>query len=120
MAAAKLNLIIEKGATLNVLGTWTAQATGVPIDLTGCTALGHVREDLESAIPLLTLSTLNGRVLLGGKDGTVRIRVQDEDTAVIPWTAGVYDLLIAFPNGDVVKLWRGSVAVVPSVTRFQA
>lgn len=100
--------------------TWATgddEATAVPVNLTGCTAEMHIREKIESNTILMTLSTTNGRVILGGALGTVTLRITDEDTAPITWKSGVYDLKITFPSGDSIYFVEGSITADKKVTR---
>lgn len=116
--AFKVNLSIEQGATFRKRVTWKAGAApGVPVDLAGCTARAHIRTEIEAAAVLVTLTTANGGIVLGGATGTVDLYISDDDTAALTWTSGVYDLEIEFPGGDVRRLMYGSVSVSPEVTR---
>lgn len=114
---AKLKFVIYQGATFRKRLTWTVQTTGAAIDLTGCTARMHIRAKLPDTTTLLVLTTENARITLGGTAGTVDLFISDEDTALITWTSGVWDLEIAHPNGDVTRLAEGSVSVSKEVTR---
>lgn len=89
----------------------------VPIDLTGCTARMQVRSEVESPDVLIELTTENGRITLGGVDGTVDLLISAADTAAIDWDGGVFDLEIVHPGGQVTRLAEGSVSVSPEVTR---
>lgn len=114
---AKLKLTIYQGATFRKRLTWKAGTPAVPVDLTGCTARMQVREEVDSASALLTLTTENDRITLGGTAGTIELYVSDEDTADITWEGGVWDLEIVHPGGEVTRLAQGSVSVSPEVTR---
>lgn len=118
MAAFKLNLKIDQGATFTKQVTWkTGPAPGVAVDLTGCTARMHARAKITDAVKLLDLTTANGGIVLGGSAGTVEIILTDEQTAAITWTSAVYDLEIEFADGTVRRLLQGSISVSPEVTR---
>lgn len=114
---AKLKFTIYQGATFRKRLTWKAGTPAVPVDLTGCTARMQVRSEVESETPLLSLTTENDRITLGGAAGTIDLYVSDEDTADITWADGVYDLEIEHPSGEVTRLAEGSVSVSPEVTR---
>lgn len=114
---AKHKFVIYQGATFRKKLTWTVKSTGAAIDLTGCTARMHIRAKQPDASTLLTLTTENSRITLGGVAGTVDLFISDEDTAAITWTSGVWDLEIAHPNGDVTRLSEGSISVSKEVTR---
>jgi hypothetical protein len=119
MAAFKVNLKIDQGATFSKLVTWkTGPALlAVPVDITGCTARMHARGKIADAATLLDLTTANGGIVLGGAAGTVEIKLTDEQTAAITWAAAVYDLEIEFADGTVRRLLQGSISVSPEVTR---
>lgn len=114
---AKLKFTIYQGATFRKRLTWKAGTPAVPVDLTGCTARMQVRAEVESETPLLSLTTENDRITLGGAAGTIDLYVSDEDTAEITWEGGVHDLEIEHPSGEVTRLAEGSVSVSPEVTR---
>lgn len=117
MAAFKVPLKIDQGATFRKSVTWKAGTPVTPVDLTGCIARMHVRSEVKSPIVLLDLTTVNGGITLGGAAGTVEIYLSDEQTTAITWTTGVYDLEVEFSNGEVRRLLYGSVTVSPEVTR---
>lgn len=77
----------------------------------------QIRGKLADTSVLLSLTTENSRIVLGGAAGTVDLFISDVDTAGITWTAGVWDLEIAHPSGDVTRLAEGSVSVSLEVTR---
>lgn len=117
MAAAKIKLSIEQGATFTKTVTWKTGKPALPVDLTGCVARMQVREKVDSTAVLLTLTSADGRITLGGAAGTVVLRVDADDTAAITWKGGVYDLEIEFADGTVRRLLAGTVSVSPEVTR---
>lgn len=115
--AQGIKLTIYQGATYRKRFRWLA--AGVPVDLTGCTARMQVREEVESTTALLTLTTADGGIVLGGDQGTIDLEISDENTAAIAWEGGVWDLEIAHPGGDVTRLLMGSVSVSKEVTRVE-
>jgi hypothetical protein len=117
MAAAKLKLLIEQGATFRKVLTWKAGTPAVAVNLTGCTARMHMRGVITDTVPLITLTTENGGITLGGVAGTIELVITATATAAITWTTAVYDLEIVFASGDVRRLVYGPVTVTPEVTR---
>ena len=117
MAAFKLSLKIDQGATFTKTVTWKTGKPPVAVDLTGAAARMQIREKLEAPDVLLELSTTNGGVSLGGVDGTVVLRIEADATAALTWRIGVYDLEIEFADGTVRRLLSGGVSVSPEVTR---
>lgn len=77
----------------------------------------QVRAERDAADILLELTTENGRIALGDEQGTVDLVVSADDTAAIDWQAGVWDLEIVHPGGDVTRLAEGCVGVSQEVTR---
>jgi hypothetical protein len=136
---AKLKFTIYQGATFRKRLTWKAYPYPVnivggvaykvsdgsiapksdlgPVNLTGCTARMHIRAKQADATPLLTLTTENSRITLGGIAGTTDLFISNDGTTAITWTAGVWDLEIEHPSGDVTRLAEGSIAVSKEVTR---
>lgn len=117
MAAAKLKLAIEQGATFRKVLTWKAGTPAVAVDLTGCTARMQIRKEIANATPYVELTTENGGIELGDVAGTITLFISPTDTAAFTWTTGVYDLEIEFSPTDVRRLVYGSVTVSPEVTR---
>ena len=117
MPAGKHDIIIEQGATFRRVITWKA-ANGSPINLTGYTAKMQVRERVRDTDVVLECSTANGRITLGGNLGTITIVAQDEVTTTLSeMPKAVYDLELTSAGGEVTRLLRGAVEIVPEVTR---
>lgn len=120
-APFKVKFVIYQGATFSKTLTWKTapdeDSPKTPVDLTGCTARMQVRAKIGATEVLLTLTTENGGITLGGTAGTIDLLIEAEDTAAITWTSGVYDLEIIFTNGDVRRLLYGEVVVSREVTR---
>lgn len=115
---AKLKLTIYQGATFRKRLAWTGPAPArTPIDLTGCTARMQVRPEIDSDTVLLTLTTENGGITLGGVAGTIELLVSDEASTAFTWLSGAWDLEIEHPSGEVTRLAYGTVSVSPEVTR---
>jgi hypothetical protein len=118
MAAFKHNLKIDQGATFQDVTTYKAGDPAVPVNLTGCTARMHIREELETPTVLLELTTENGGITLGGVAGTITLNISATATALITWTAAVYDLELIFADSTVRRLLAGGVSVSPEITRI--
>jgi hypothetical protein len=65
----------------------------------------------------LELTTENGGLTLGGVDGTVTLYMSHTDTAALGFVSAVYDLELVLPDGDVIKLVSGKIALVKEVSR---
>ena len=110
------NLTIDQGATFDVTLTWRDEA-GSPVDLSGYTARAQIRSQVTSATPLVDLTVGDG-ITLGGGAGTIRLVIDDTDTAALPAPFdGVWDLEVESGSGVVTRLLAGTVTVTPEVTR---
>jgi len=114
---AKVRLQLLQGQTYHQVFTWRAGTPPAPVDLTGCSALMHVRASVGAPAVLLELSTTNGRIALGGEAGTITLALSAAETAALTFASAVYDLEITHPGGQVRRLLQGAVAVSPEVTR---
>jgi hypothetical protein len=77
-----------------------------------------VRETYSSASAILTLTTENGGITLGGAAGTITLSATAIVTAALtaPFS-GVYDLELVSGGGVVTRLLEGVATVSPEVTR---
>lgn len=119
MASNVESLTIRPGTTLDEEFEYRDKSTGenLPVDLTGCEAVGHIRANVLSTDVLLELSTANNRIRLGGATGRVRLVIPDDITATVNWKQAVYDVKIVFPDGSVDLFISGPVQVSRVVTR---
>lgn len=115
MPAGIYNITAEQGATLTRTVTWKDNA-GVPINLTGYTARMQVRSDYDASTAVLTLTTENGGITLGGSAGTIVITASATDTAALSASTYVYDLELVL-GSTVTRLIQGSFVVNAEVTR---
>lgn len=116
MTAAAYDFVIEQGATLDKSFVWK-DSTGTIINLTSYTARMQIRSSVSAAAALLELTTLNGRIIITGAEGKVRLLVPASDTAAITWKRGVYDLELISAAGVVTRLLSGGVEISKEVTR---
>ncbi|OZI17919.1 hypothetical protein [Bordetella genomosp. 7] len=115
MNAGYYDLHIDQGATFRLLFTWK-DSEGEPVDLSGCEARMQMRyihpDDL-----VLSLSTGDGDIVLGGTAGTVELKLEPERTAPLTQLTGAYDLEIVYQGGDIVRLLQGRWFISREVTR---
>ncbi len=126
MRAGTYNFTCEQGATFTRLieleePDLVADPTGntfVELDISGYTARMQIRRTLESATPMISLTTENGRLTINPSDATnqVLITLTDAETATLT-TNGVYDLEIESPDGIVSRVLQGAVNLSLEVTR---
>lgn len=114
--AAKYKITIYQGETFSKVFTWKTGDPKNPVDLTGYTARMQIRKKYGSTVVLLSLTTENGGVTLGGVAGTIILNISAADTSSIDWTAGVYDLELISAGGIVKRLLQGTIKISPEVT----
>lgn len=120
MAAKKLKLVIEQGATFRKVLTWKTGTPPVPVDLTGFRGKMQVREELDSSVVLLNLTTENGGLIFGTTDGTMTMYIPASVTTTINWETAVYDFFViipAAPEPESRKLLYGPMVSKAEVTR---
>jgi predicted MFS family arabinose efflux permease len=115
MAAGTLDFTIEQGATFNLLLTWKINNTLV--NLTGYTARLQARVDVEDTELVLSLTTANGGITLGGAAGTISLDQTATQTTLLPAGTYVYDLELIAANSTVTRLVQGELLISPEVTR---
>jgi hypothetical protein len=115
MAAGTLDFTIEQGATFNLLLTW--KIDDVPVNITNWTARLQARVDVEDAEVILSLTTANGGITLGGALGTISLDQTATQTALLPAGGYIYDLEMISGVGAVTRLVQGELNISPEVTR---
>lgn len=115
MPAGIYNITAEQGATFTRVITWRDFA-GDLIDLTGYTARMQVRNDYTSSTTVLSLTTENGQITLGGALGTVTLLVSATDMSALSALNFIYDLEMV-NGGTVTRLVEGTFMVNAEVTR---
>jgi hypothetical protein len=123
MAAGKVDLIIEKGATFRKTFKWL-NSSKQPIDISAWKGRMQIRSSTYGSI-IASLTTENGGIELGA-DGTIKLYISDTATSAITYQGNaVYDLELIEPASvdpqdpppDVTKFLRGSVSFVEEVTK---
>ncbi len=110
------NIICDQGATNTRTLTWRTEA-GALVNLSGYTGRMQVRADHDSTTTILSLTTANGGITLGGALGTILITVSSTESATLTPGEYVYDLELVAAGGEVTRLVQGTFLVRPEVTR---
>ena len=110
---ATYNIDSYQGATYTL--NMTYKVDDVVVDLTNYTAAMQVRENPQSSVTQLNLSTDN-EITLGGVLGTILIEVPATDMAAVAAGNYEYDLELS-SGGQVTRLIRGRFTVIPEITR---
>lgn len=116
MSAGKYDIVIEQGTTLNLVAKYYDSASAL-VDLTSFTARAKFRPTYDSS-PILTLTTENSGIALGGTAGTITLSAAATATAALTApSSGVYDLEIVTAGGVVTRLMEGKYKITPEATR---
>ena len=86
-----------------------------PHDLVGYSARMTIRNKVGGTA-LVTLTDANGKLVITAAEHYVRIALSATETALYSWVAGVYDLEVESPTGEVTQLLYGKVKVTKEVT----
>lgn len=114
MTAGTYNVTIEQGATFSLRITYE-DSSGAAVDLTAYTARMSVRRGPTSA-EVVSLTTENSRIALGGTEGTVTLSMTAAETAALPAGEYVYDLELV-SGGSVTRLLEGRCTIKAGITR---
>lgn len=113
------NFTCNQGATFSRTITWKNSANAA-YDLTGYTARMHVRDTVDAANTVITLTTANSRITLGSNaatKGQITLTISAADTANLVPATYVYDLEVVSGGGVVDRLIEGNFVVKAEVTR---
>ena len=115
MKAKIYNPVIDQGAIWNVIVEYQ-DSDGDPINLTNFTASLQVRQNYNSAVADLTLTTQNGGLTINGPAGTINILATAEQTGALGAGFYVYDLELK-SGSNITRLIQGQITVAEQVTR---
>jgi hypothetical protein len=115
MAAAKLTLTIEQGATFQMSLTLKNSSTGAALDLTSWSNFrGQVRKSASDSAVLASFTISRNSP---ATDGVLNISMAAADTLGLPPDNLAYDIFATDGNSTTLKLMEGAVIVDPAVTR---
>ena len=120
MAAANINLTIEKGSKYFKTFIWRDKSK-TPISLAGLSARMQIRETITDIAFEVELTTINGRIVLedNAETGRIDLILGATITDAITINSGVFDLElynVSDPD-DVTRLMEGVVSIIEGVTR---
>ena len=117
MSAGYHHFIIEQGATFGQTLTLKDSSDTV-INLSGyASAEMDLRETPESSSTVITLTTANSRIALGGAAGTVTLSITAADTANLTAGEGVFDLEIVDGSSRVYRILEGTYTIRRNISR---
>lgn len=115
MIAGIYNINLDQGATFS-RSIVVKNPDGTLYDFTNHTARMQIRSEVDATDVMIELTTENGRIALGGTNGTITLTIDADDTALLQYD-GVYDLEIVNNSGAVNRLLKGAVRLDYEVTR---
>jgi len=113
MSAGYHHFIIEQGATFGQTLTLKDSSNAL-INLTGFTGAMSLKEKPDASV--LSLTTANGRMTMGGNAGTIILTISSTDTGNLTPDDGVFDLEITSGAGVVTRIIEGTYSVRRNIT----
>jgi len=109
------DIVADQGATFQRVMTWK-DSTGANVNLTNFTARMQVRKRPSDGDTLVSLTTANGRITLGGSAGTITLNCPASEMDFVDgdWA---YDLELESATGVVTRLVMGRFLLRAEVTR---
>lgn len=86
-----------------------------PASLVGYSARMSIK-DKVGGTELLSLTTVNNRIVLDSANFTIKLTLSATETAALTWTKGVYDLEMVSASGVVTAILTGAITVTKEVT----
>ena len=112
---ATVDLTINQGTDYVHTFIWKDE-NGDLIDLTSYTAKMQIRPNCGDGTLTLELSTVNGRISLGGTAGSIGLSISNSDTEALNFVQEVYDIELTDGGGTVTRLVSGKVYLSKEVT----
>lgn len=120
MPAATFNFIdkyrIEQGVYREQPFVWK-DSNGVAVNLTGYTARMQLRRSVSADEVYLSLTTVNGGIVIDPLVGKVTVIFKETDTQGVTWAGGVYDLELVDSTGKPMRFIEGEFELSKEVTR---
>lgn len=115
MSAGNYTWVMPQGTYQEKIFTYS-DPNGAPINLTGMTARMQIRPYKGSADVLLTTTTQDGGITLGGTSGTVKVVIKTAKTILIT-SDGYYDIELIDADSEVDRFIEGMVKLNAEVTK---
>lgn len=107
---------IDQGATLGKVFT-IKNSDGTLFNLAGYAAVFEAKTTYSDESPIISLTTENGGIVLGGADGTVTLVMSADDTAALDFNQAIYNLDLISPDNTVWRILRGTLCLIPGVIK---
>lgn len=103
---------IEKGLPWSFRCTRKAGPSKTPVDLTGLAARLDIYDALQPGLPILSVDTVSGGVVLGGSDGSIVANLSAAATRAITAPHLRYRLILIDANAVEQGFMRGRLGVI--------
>jgi hypothetical protein len=113
--AGQKNFEVDQNATF-VFVIEYKDNDGNAIDLTGASAKMQVRDTKGGAKLAVTLSSLEGSILIDGPEGKLTVKMTPTQTNKLFYPKSSYDIMVIDSNGNKIKLLEGFMTLSRSVT----
>jgi hypothetical protein len=114
MTPGRFNIKVYKGATFELAPQW--KIDGKYVNVTGYSANMVVRNSPNSPAAIVTLTSNNGRIVIGGENGRFTLQLTAGETGALAAGQYVYDLEVTDTTGKVFRLLEGGFIVYEGVT----
>ncbi len=112
--SGKYHFIVEKGKIRTFAARWKDSA-GDPVDLTGWKAKMQIKEVQSDTVPLLELTTDNGKIPELDETGVVLVTITTADSLLLTEDC-VYDLQLEDLTQEDHPFLIGEIRVIPEIT----
>lgn len=113
--AAVYDFTLDAGADTTITFVYK-DSTGAAINLTGYSAKMELRSAPGGTLGL-QLSTVNGKIVLGGAAGTVACTFSDVDSSSLTLPEYSYDVELTDGSTLITRLVQGTITVSPETTQ---
>lgn len=122
MIPGRHNLTIIQGSTFRKRFQWRVgrgPSNTNPVNIVDMQFRMQIRRTSSVGDELIVeLSTENGKITKPSpEEGQFELHLTHEETTNFDFVKGVYDIEVVYPNGDVNRLFEGTVTLKPEVTR---
>lgn len=108
MIASKFNIIIEQGTTYSEAFP-LEDVNGLPLDVTGYTAVAKMRRDYASVNSVSFTVTL--------ANGSITLAMANNITSIVEAGRYVYDVKVYAASNNVSRIFEGIATVTPEVSK---
>jgi hypothetical protein len=112
MAASRYDLVVEQGVTWALTVT-VRKKNGLPLSLFGYVGKSQIKKS-HSEEDLIDEFSVE---ITDPEKGILVMRLSEEQTSVMDFTVGVYDVILISPDRVTARILEGSVKFSPRVTK---